>query len=343
MLASSFPSALYWGPELRLLYNDAWAPIPTDRRPGALGQPGATVWADIWDVVGPQMQRVMAAGEGFAVFDQMLEMNRGGRPHETWWNYSFTPVRDESGAVVGILNQGNETTRSVLAERARLAEVGRLRELFAQAPGGVALLHGPDHVFEIANAAYFELIGQREVLGKPIAAALPEVVEQGFVDLLDRVFRDGLPYRADSIPVRLQRGTAEGETRLLDFVYQPIKDANGLTTDIFVVANDVTERASAEAALRESEARLQLALDSSVGVGTWFWDVPANRVTADARFLKLYGVTMPPGEGAPVEAFFVNLHPDDRPVLEAQIAQALATGGDFDAEYRLVQTDGSTR
>jgi PAS domain S-box-containing protein len=343
ILASTFPAALYWGPELRLLYNDAWAPIPADRHPWALGRPGAEVWAEIWDVVGPQMSRVMATGQGYAVYDQMLRMNRGGRPHETWWNYSFTPIRDESGAVVGILNQGNETTRSVLAERARLAEVGRLRELFEQAPGCIALLHGPDHVFEIANAAYLELIGGREVVGKPITQALPEVIEQGFVDLLDQVFRDGVAYRADSTPVRLRRGTAEGETRLLDFVYQPIKDANGLTTDIFVVANDVTERATAEAALRESEERLQLALDSSVGVGTWFWDVPANRVTADARFLKLYGVAMAPGEGAPVEAFFVNLHPDDRPVLEAQIAEALATGGDFDAEYRLVQPDESIR
>jgi PAS domain S-box-containing protein len=131
---------------------------------------------------------------------------------------------------------------------------------------------------------------------------------------------------------------------MLDFVYQPIKDANGETTDIFVLANDVTERATAEAALRASEERLQLALDSSVGVGTWVWEVPEDRVTADLRFLRLYGVDEAlEGVGAPIENFFVNVHPEDRPALEAAIAEALAHGAPFAEEYRLVQPDGSER
>ena len=103
-LGSSFPTAIYWGPELRLLYNDAWAPIPADRHPWALGRPGAEVWADIWHLVGPEMERVLVTGEGFSTYDQMLPMERNGRPQETWWNYSFTPIRDEHGALVGILN-----------------------------------------------------------------------------------------------------------------------------------------------------------------------------------------------------------------------------------------------
>ncbi|AQR74376.1 PAS domain-containing protein [Sphingomonas sp. LM7] len=342
-LGSSFPTAVYWGPELRLIYNDAWTTIPADRHPWALGRRGAEVWADIWHVVGPEMERVLATGKGFSTFDQMLPMERNGRPQETWWSYSFTPIRDEHGDVVGLLNQGNETTRTVLAERARLAEVGRLRELFEQAPGAVALLHGPDHVFEIANPAYCELIGGRDVLGLSVADALPEVVEQGFIGLLDQVFGSGVPYRAHSVPIRLQRTPGQDtEPRMLDFVYQPIKDANGETTDIFVLANDVTERATAEAALRASEERLQLALDSSVGVGTWFWDVPNDRVTADLRFLRLYGVDEAlEGVGAPIEAFFSHVHPDDRPSLEAAITASLASGGHFSEEYRLIQPDGS--
>ncbi|MDV3459104.1 PAS domain-containing protein [Sphingomonas sp. HF-S4] len=342
-LGSSFPTAIYWGPELRLLYNDAWAPIPADRHPWALGRPGAEVWADIWHLVGDEMARVLATGEGFSTYDQMLPMVRDGRRQETWWNYSFTPIRDEHGDVVGILNQGNETTRAVLGERARLAEVERLRELFEQAPGAVALLHGPDHVFEIVNPAYRDLIGGREVLGLAVAEGLPEVVEQGFVELLDQVFRTGVAYRADAVPIHLLRGDdAVAEARMLDFVYQPIKDATGDTTDILVFANDVTERATAEAALRTNEERLQLALDSSVGVGTWFWDVPNDRVTADRRFLRLYGVDEArEGVGAPIEAFFVHVHPDDRAKLEAAIAASLATGAGFSEEYRLVQPDGT--
>lgn len=116
-LHSTFPTAIYWGDELRLFYNDAWAPIPAERHPWALGLPGGEVWRDIWDVVGPQLQNVMAKGEGFSTFDQMLPMERNGRVHETYWNYSFTPIRGEDGAVVGVFNQGHEVTDRIFAER----------------------------------------------------------------------------------------------------------------------------------------------------------------------------------------------------------------------------------
>ena len=93
-LNSSFPTSIYWGPDLRLLYNDAWSPIPGERHPAALGRPAAEVWFDIWDVVGPQLAHVMETGEGFSAFDFMLPIVRGGVQQETYWNYSFTPIRD---------------------------------------------------------------------------------------------------------------------------------------------------------------------------------------------------------------------------------------------------------
>lgn len=342
-MGASFPTAIYWGVELRLFYNDAWAPIPAERHPWALGQRGQDVFPEIWDVVGPQFERVVRTGEGFATYDQRLDLMRDGRLHETYWNYSFTPIIDERGDVVGVLNQGNETTRTVLGERARLAEVGRLRDIVEQAPGAIALLHGPDHVFELANGAYAELTGGRHLLGLTVATALPEVVEQGFVDLLDQVFASGETFRASETPVVLLRGGAS-ETRLLDFVYQPLKDANGVTTDIFVEASDVTERAMAEARLRQSEERLQLALDASHGVGTWDWDVAADRVRADARFARLYGVDPHVAEhGGPLERFFARIHPDDAPDVRAKIEAAIASGDRFEAEYRLVDEMGGVR
>src|SRR3546814_7677909 len=109
--------------------------------------------------------------------------------------------------------------------------------------------------------------------GRSVAEVLPEGAEQGFVALLDRVFVAGEAYRGHSVPVRLARDG--GEERLLDFVYQPIRDARGEVSGIFVEATDSTERARAEAALRESEERLKLALESSRMIGGWDWDVPA--------------------------------------------------------------------
>ncbi|HTV00443.1 MAG TPA: PAS domain-containing protein [Luteitalea sp.] len=117
-LHSSIPTAIYWGDELRLLYNDAWTPIPSDKHPWALGRPAREVWPDIWDVIAPQFADVLASGVGFATFDQMLPMARGGGIDETYWNYSFTPIRDEHGTIVGIFNQGHETTAQVVTQRA---------------------------------------------------------------------------------------------------------------------------------------------------------------------------------------------------------------------------------
>lgn len=116
-LGSTFPTAIYWGPSLQLLYNDAWSHILADRHPAALGRPAAEVWRDIWPVVGPQLEKVISTGEGFTAYDQLLVMERNGRPDPTYWNYSFTPIRDDGGTVVGIFNQGNDTTQKVVAER----------------------------------------------------------------------------------------------------------------------------------------------------------------------------------------------------------------------------------
>ena len=132
----------------------------------------------------------------------------------------------------------------------------RLHDLFRQAPGAVALLHGPDHVYELVNDAYSALIGHREVIGKSLAEALPEVVGQGFVELMHNVYRTGQSYVGHAVPVLLARQPGgPQEERLLDFVYQPIRNRSGAVTDIFVEATDVTDRLKAEADRAEAEAK----------------------------------------------------------------------------------------
>lgn len=116
-LQSAFPTAIYWGSELRLLYNDAWAPIPGPRHPAALGAPAREVWSDIWHIIEPQFTHLISTGEGIFVEDQMLPMQRLGVVEETYWSYSFTPIRGEDGAIAGVFNSGSETTRNVLLQR----------------------------------------------------------------------------------------------------------------------------------------------------------------------------------------------------------------------------------
>ncbi len=119
-LHSAFPTAIYWGPELRHFYNDAWIPIPGERHPWALGRPAGEVWGDIWSVIGPQLAEVLRTGEGFSTFDQLLPIKRNGRANETYWNYSFTPIQGDDGRVLGVFTQAHEVTDRVLGERRNL-------------------------------------------------------------------------------------------------------------------------------------------------------------------------------------------------------------------------------
>lgn len=116
-LHSSFPTAIYWGADFRLLYNDAWTAL-AENHPWALGRPAAEVRPDIWPVLGPQFAAVLASQRGVAHVAQRLMMVRGGVPTETFWTYNSSPIIDEHGVAYGILNQGLEVTAQVINERA---------------------------------------------------------------------------------------------------------------------------------------------------------------------------------------------------------------------------------
>ena len=132
------------------------------------------------------------------------------------------------------------------------AETDRLSKLFLDTPSVMAVLRGPDHVFELANPAYVELIGQRPLIGAAVAEALPELVEQGFIALLDTVREIGEPFIGKGVQVKLARGpSGEIEERAIDFVFQPIKNGQGQVEAIFVEGTDVTERIAAEHELQQ--------------------------------------------------------------------------------------------
>ena len=130
--------------------------------------------------------------------------------------------------------------------------------MFDQAPGFMTLLREPGHVFELANAAYLRMIGQRKVLGRSVREAFPDLADQGFFELLDRVYETGEPYVGRNAKVVYRNvETGNPEERILDFVYQPIRAADGEITAIFVQGTDVSELSFANAALQLREDHLR--------------------------------------------------------------------------------------
>ncbi len=259
LLSTGHPMFIWWGPELIQFYNDAYRrSIGPERHPSAVGQRGRECWAEIWDIIGPQIEQVMT-GRGYTWHEnQLVPITRYGKREDVYWTYSYGPIDDPTAphGVGGVLVVCTETTEQVFAERRLKAAEARWRALFEQTPGFVAILGGPEHVFEFANPNYFTLIGGRAVLGKSVRDALPDVAAQGFVELLDEVYRSGEPHVGVATPVFLEHGPNEGrERRYLDFVYQPVHDAAGAVTGIFVNGYDVTERVRASDSLRDEDRR----------------------------------------------------------------------------------------
>jgi len=189
---------------------------------------------------------------------------------ERLWSATHTPILNADGEVVMLLQHTMDVTdlapvirpdepttaldaiiggsvlrraQSVQEDNRRLeTERNRLVEMFMQAPGFVAIMSGPDHRFQMHNDAYSQLIGHRDIAGKPVRQALPELEGQGFYDLLDSVFATGEPYEGRESAAQLQR-KPDGllETVYLNFIYQPIRDDAGAVVGIFVQGHDITE------------------------------------------------------------------------------------------------------
>ena len=250
MLNSKFPMFVAWGEELGFLYNDSYAAILGDKHPAALGQRFEQIWADIWDDILPLVERALN-GEASYLDRLPLRMRRHGYEEDTWFRFSYSPVRQEDGVVAGMFCACVEMTGEVLAQRYRDEENQRLMTLFEQAPGIIAVLRGAEHVFELTNRSYQELVGKRDLVGKPVRAALPEVQGQGFFELLDQVYGSGEPFVGYAVPLRVQRAPgAPLEQRFIDFIYQPIRDQHDQVVGIVVEGSDVTVRKRVEDELR---------------------------------------------------------------------------------------------
>jgi len=266
-LHSRFPMFVWWGPELINIYNDSYVPMLGTRHPAALGRPAKDTWADIWDVVGPQAQAVMQHGKATWNERVPLMMKRQGHTEETYFTWSYSPIYDDSGRIGGVFCACVEETSRVFTERERDrllkendAERLRLAAAFAQSPSFLAIMRGPYHVFEYVNERYQRLIGEREVIGRRVRDALPEVEGQGFFEILDKVYATGEPFFGKDMRVYIRRpGESAPEETFVDFIYQPMRASTGEVAGILAHGVDVTERKKAE--VRD---RFMLALEDAL-------------------------------------------------------------------------------
>ncbi len=254
ILRSPVPIVTLWGEDGIMIYNDAYSGFAGGRHPNLFGSKVREGWPEVADF-NDNVMKVGLAGKTLAYRGTELTLYRhGGEPEQVWLNLDYSPVLGEDGRPIGVIAIVVEITDKVRIERELDAERKSLRLMFEQAPGFIAMLSGPEHRFTMVNEAYRTLVAGRDVVGRTVSEALPEVVEQGFVGLLDQVYASGEPHIGRGAPVNLQhRPDGVLAQRYLDFVYQPIV-ADGATTGIFIQGHDVTEQRETEKAIRAEVA-----------------------------------------------------------------------------------------
>ncbi|PYP76884.1 MAG: hypothetical protein DMD35_17505 [Gemmatimonadetes bacterium] len=238
---------------VEMIFNERDEPIdcrfievnPAFTRQTGLGDPSGKLRSELgrpWDEFWMQTYgRVALTGESIRV--------EAPTSANGWWYdvYAFRVGRSEERRVAVLFNDVT-AARTASAERDRLlraleVERSRLEYVFKQAPAFLAVLRGPEHVFALVNEAYCRLVGERELVGKPLVEALPEVVDQGFKQLLDEVLATGTPYVGREVSVRFSRTPdAEPDERFLDFVYLPLVEGDDERVGVIAHGTDVTEQ-----------------------------------------------------------------------------------------------------
>jgi PAS domain S-box-containing protein len=379
MLAANQPMFIAWGAGRTMLYNDGYAEILGLKHPGALGQPFNQVWFEIWSDLEPIMARCYA-GEAIQMDDITLVMHRHGYPEETHFAFSYTPVRDEAGQVGGVFCPCMEITAKVLADRRQAFRLGleaELRDLsdpreamataaealgrhldaaqvgYAQVDAdGYATTGGEFHDGRIPSfrAGRYHLNDYGTAIAADLAAGRVVVVHDVREDARTSSSKALVAYAAISLRAFVIVPLVKGG-QLTAYLYAAHPEPRRWSDQELALLGDVAERtwsavgrAEAEAALRESEERARVALSASGLIGLFDWRVPEDRLFSDARFAQLFGIDPErAAAGVPIAEFVEAIHPEDRPPVEAEVGRAMDTGDVYEAEYRVVQSDGEPR
>lgn len=222
----------------------------------------------------------------------------------------------------------------------------QLAEIIELAPAFMAVFRGPTLIIEMANDAYRQLVGQRELIGLPVREAFPEIEGQGFFELVQHVYVSGEPWVGSSVPVVLDRQVGvPPQTRWIDLVYQPLREADGSISGVFAHGIDITERKLAEEALREAAIRTEQRsrlFDTTLSAMTEFGftlDSDGRLTYVNKALLDLWGL---PLEQVVGKNFFEIGHPDAlAEKLQRQIKEVFESGCEISDEAPYITRTGT--
>jgi PAS domain S-box-containing protein len=337
VVATEFPSILFWGSELIVCaYNYAYRPV-LGQKPEVLGRPALEVWAEIGDLLAPQL-RTALAGQTVTHKGVRFTLHRHGQAEEAYFDYCFTPVRDDADDVAGVLNTAVETTAVVRREVALRESEARHRALFDQTAVGAMHADLSGRWF-LVNRRLAEMLGYddpADLVGRTFwemthpddRAADEPLVRAIDVGELSYFSRDKRYVRKD--------GSAIWVNVAVSVVRDPV---SGKPLHRVAVVQDVSERKEAEETLRESRERLE-AVAAHAAIGVAQVDLEGRFVLVNDRQCEILGRTREELLRGEVRMLDVT-HPDDRPENVRLLRHMLKTSEPFSIEKRYLRPDGS--
>ena len=216
----------------------------------------------------------------------------------------------------------------------------QLREMIRMAPAFIAVVEGPDAVFTLANDPFYRLVGQRELIGRPLREGLPEVAGQGVLELVEQVYRDGNPVGAEEAMVRLEGPDGKLEERFVSFVYQPLIGPEWGVSGVLVCGIDLTQQVGMRKAAEAAAGGFRLMAETIHQV-FWTADAKAKRLLYVSPALEsIWGITRE--EALERNGWLHTIVEEDRERVRA-VAEECLGGGEMDVEYRISRADGSIR
>lgn len=306
--SAPFPIAVYVGEEMLIsLANqsimDAWG-----KGNDVIGKLYSDILPELENQqIFKQVRRVFHTGVPFHAKNQKVDLRIDGHLKTFFFNYSFTPLFDEFGNVYAVMNTAAEVTELHEAKIKVEESEKRFRNMVMQAPLGITIFRGSDHIVELANQSYLEIIEktEKDFIEKPLFDSLPEV-KRIIEPIIADIYKTGDAYHGYEFPIVLST-QGKSETKYFNFVYQPLKEDDNIT-GIMAIASEVTATVNAKNVIEESEEKLGLIIEASE-LGVFDVDLKTDHIITSKRCREILGFD---NEKNLTHEVMVNtIHPED--------------------------------
>ncbi|UJH91041.1 PAS domain S-box protein [Antarcticibacterium sp. 1MA-6-2] len=243
----------------------------------------------------------------------------------------------EAGEILLLINFKNSSTGPLTGSKRTFTK--GLNDILSHAPAAICTLRGPKHIFELANERYINLVGKTNILGKEVRQVLPEVENQSFFEILDKVYSTGNPFVGNEIPIKLDVGEEEPRLSYLDFVYHPTRSSGGEVDGIFVHAIDVTEQVLARKKVEESEKQLRTFINTAPVI-LWLTNKDGYSPFLNKNWMDYTGQSE---QQVKNYGWLDAIHPNDKERAETSFIEANRNRQSYRTTYRLLTKAGNYR